>query len=123
MAKLSRKAERDAWTNHILGLPAKKPPKYHNDNSSGYASEHEKDVATKLYALASCGKIWDLRQQDPIILVPGTEKVRGIVYIADFTYRDQDGYHVLDAKGFKTAVYKVKKKLALLLLNIEIEEV
>ena len=124
MAKLSRKSERDAWTAYVLGLPAKKPPKYHNERVGDYASKFEADLAMKLAALARDGQITELKEQEPIILVPGTEKIRGIVYIADFTYRDLDGrLHVLDAKGMKTAVYKLKKKLALLLHNIEIEEV
>jgi hypothetical protein len=49
--------------------------------------------------------------------------VRGLVYVADFTWKTPDDReHVGDAKGCLTAVYKIKRKLALLLHNIKIEE-
>jgi len=42
----------------------------------------------------------------------------------DFYYCDLDGTpHIVDAKGFKTAVYRLKKRLAALLLHVTIEEV
>jgi hypothetical protein len=57
------------------------------------------------------------------VLVPGDGKLRPIIYIADFYYTDLDGTpHVVDAKGFKTQVYRLKKRMAALLLNITIEE-
>jgi hypothetical protein len=126
MGKLSRKAERQAWTDHVLGkTDAPSTSKYHNERAGKYASKHEAEVATKLAALASSGAIVNLQEQYPIVLVDGSARsMRSIVYIADFVYWDPDGrMHVLDAKGMKTQVYKLKKKLALLLHNIEIEEV
>jgi len=41
------------------------------------------------------------------------EKVRAIDYIADFTFYDneQGRERVIDCKGFKTTVYKLKKKM------------
>jgi hypothetical protein len=53
---------------------------------------------------------------------------RAIIYIADFQFYDvTDGkIHVVDAKGMKTEVYKIKKKLFLHKMkgsNIVFEEV
>jgi hypothetical protein len=57
-------------------------------------------------------------------LVPGDGKLRPVIYVADFTYLDQnDQLHVVDAKGFKTPIYRLKKRMAALLLHIKIEEV
>jgi len=57
-------------------------------------------------------------------LVPKNGKLRAITYIADFQYKDRDGLtYTLDAKGFKTPVYRLKKKLAFHLLGLTIEEV
>lgn len=98
--------------------------KYRNKRTNGYASTREANVAANLHILARAGKILDLKEQVPFLLVPGKRKVRGITYIADFTYTDSDGtHHVLDAKGYRTDVYKLKNKLMYLLLDIEIEEV
>lgn len=93
-------------------------------NGKWYASKREADVAAKLQPLAGRGIIKDYQEQKRITLVPGDGKLRPVVYVADFYYCDLDGTpHVLDAKGFKTQVYRLKKRLAALLLHIEIEEV
>lgn len=126
MGRMSQKAERQAWTDFVLGKPADAPSfnKYSNERAGKYASKHEADVAMKLWALERGGEITGLREQDRITLVPGNGALKPIIYIADFTYRDKaDKLHVLDAKGFKTPIYRLKKRLAALLLGIEIEEV
>lgn len=50
---------------------------------------------------------------------------RKITYRADFSYvsTEDDKLHVVDVKGFKTDIYKLKKKLFEYKYNIEIEEV
>ena len=53
----------------------------------------------------------------------GSASIKPIIYIADFTFHDESGYRVLDAKGYKTAIYRLKKRMASLLLGIFIEEV
>ena len=115
--------EREAWTALIEGRSPAKESKYRSKREGKYASKHEADVAAKLAALESCGKIHNLREQVPIVLVDGRGKIKPIIYIADFTFHDESGYRVLDAKGYRTPVYRLKKKLAALLLNIYIEEV
>jgi Protein of unknown function (DUF1064) len=114
---------REAWTAMVEGR-APKRSKYGAVRTDGYASKREARTAAALHALARAGQIKDLREQVPIVLVPRNGKLRAVTYIADFTYSDPDGIkHYLDAKGFKTPVYRLKKRLAALLLNIEIEEV
>ena len=120
---MNRTQEREAWTAHIEGRSPAKEPKYRSIRWGKYASKHEADTAAKLAALASAGKIQNLREQVPIVLVDGKGKIKPIIYIADFTFHDESGYRVLDAKGYQTPVYKLKKRLAALLLNIYIEEV
>ena len=49
---------------------------------------------------------------------------RKTIYKADFTYYDKQAkYHVIDVKGMKTDIYKLKKKLMAWKYGIEIEEV
>lgn len=74
------------------------------------------------------GEIRDLRMQVKFELQPAfkfnNKTVRAIYYIADFVYYDQNGVqHIVDTKGVKTDVYKLKKKLFQFRYNKEIEEV
>ena len=117
---------REAWTALVEGRPTKKRPKYGNVNlvkEGGYASKHEAEIAAKLDVLERGGKITDLREQVPITLVHGKDHVHGIIWVADFVFTEDGVVHYLDAKGCKTPVYKLKKRLAYLLLNLKIEEV
>ena len=108
-----RRGERAAWTAFVEGT-AVKVNKYGN----------ERTKAVNYQALARAGKIKDYQEQKRITLVPGDGKLRPIVYVADFYYVDLDGTpHVVDAKGYKTAIYRLKKRMAALLLNLQIEEV
>jgi hypothetical protein len=118
------KAERAAWSAYF-GEKVATPSKYGNEWAGKYQSKHEAEVATNLAALEKCGKIKNLREQVPITLVEGNGKLRPIRYIADFLWITPDGQqHIGDAKteGTKTAVYRLKKKMLKLLLNLEIEE-
>ena len=70
------------------------------------------------------GRIRDLCCQVSFEIIPRVGKEREVKYIADFTYRDKDGNIVVeDVKGFKTDVYKLKKKLMLWRFGIEVKEV
>lgn len=72
---------------------------------------------SELKLLERAGLIKDLRIQPKFTLQPAFEKCgkkyREISYIADFLYFDVDtGVTVVeDTKGFKTDVYKLKKKM------------
>ncbi len=122
-----RRGEREAWTAFVEGIEAKPLNKYGNKrvefNGRTYDSKREANHAALLQTLERSGMIADLEYQKRIVLVPGDGKLRPVVYVADFFYRDKDGTHVVDCKGFKTQVYRLKKRMAALLLNITIEEV
>jgi hypothetical protein len=119
------KQEREAWTNFIEGGEAKEN-KYSvspKDERGKYASKYEATVAQNLDALFRAGEIVDLSEQVPFTLVEGKGKIRPIKYIADFVYFDLAGVrHVCDAKGCKTPVYRLKRKLMFLLHGITVEE-
>jgi hypothetical protein len=71
----------------------------------------------ELKLLEKANEIKDLKTQYEFILQPYFKKnnksYRQITYIADFVYYDikLDKWIVEDTKGFKTDVYKLKKKL------------
>lgn len=98
--------------------------KYHAVRTNGYASKKEARVAGELALLHRAGKILDLKEQVPFELVPGRNGVRGIKYVADFTWVDAESGlpHIGDAKGMKTPVYALKKKLLYLLCGLTVEE-
>jgi hypothetical protein len=83
-----------------------------------------------LRLLERAGKIKDLKRQVKYVLIPAqrdqTGKVveREMSYIADFEYVDLDkGTKVVeDCKGFKTDVYRIKKKMMLWVHGIRIKE-
>lgn len=76
------------------------------------------------------GKIWGLQTQVPFPLIPKQRDpetgraIRGVEYVADFVYwTDSKTRIVEDAKGYRTDVYKIKKKLMLQVHGIWIKEV
>jgi hypothetical protein len=69
-----------------------------------------------LEAEEKAGRIRDVQCQVPFELQPsfksGGKTIRAIKYVADFTYYDKsDILHIVDTKGFRTEVYKLKKKM------------
>jgi hypothetical protein len=82
-----------------------------------FDSKKEARVYGELRNRFMAGDIDDLQLQVPFELQPGYrnkagKKIRDIKYIADFTYKDREGRtHVVDAKGWRTDVYRLKKKL------------
>lgn len=119
-----RRNDREAWTALIEGRAEKKRSKFNNNKTKDFDSNKEAGVATNLDALARAGRIRNLQRQVPITILEGKGKVRGIIYKADFVYDDPDGTkHILDAKGFRTSVYLLKKKMLYILHGITIEEV
>lgn len=100
-------------------IPQKKS-KYGNKKCEyrGRKFDSEKELKYYLFLLAEeeKGKISDLQCQVPFELQPSFKKdgktIRAIKYIADFTYRDKsDILHIVDTKGYRTEVYKLKKKM------------
>jgi len=66
--------------------------------------------------------IQDLKTQVKFPLIKKSAHGREIVYIADFVYYENGKMVVEDTKGFKTDVYKLKKRLMAELYDIEIKE-
>lgn len=92
-----------------------------------FDSKKEANYYTKLKILRDAGKISGLRLQEKFILQPSFKlngkTYRAITYVADFVYKDDKGMHVVDTKGYRTQVYKIKKKLFVKRFGIEIEEI
>lgn len=120
---MNRTQEREAWTALVEGRKPKRN-KFGNERTGKNASKFEAEVAANLWILEKAGVIRDLREQVPLTLIEGKGKIRPVIYVADFHYYDSRGVeHWLDAKGVRTAMFILKKKMALLLKGIEIEEV
>lgn len=109
-----------------------KQSKYHNKkvyyDGHWFDSQKEKSWYIKYKLMEQAGEIHDLKMQVPFILIETfklqDKTYRKTIYKADFTFIDKQGkYHVIDVKGIRTDVYKLKKKLMAWKYGIEIEEV
>lgn len=121
----------------ITGAPPKRS-KYNNERPEYYDpqlkekirfdSSKERDYYLILKDREKHGEISGLRRQVPYEIqpefsLPSGEKVKAIIYKADFVYTDRNGQlHIVDVKGMRTEVYLLKKKL-LAYKGIYIEEV
>ena len=69
----------------------------------------------ELCLLEKSGEISELERQKKYILqekyTKNSRKIREISYIADFVYKDKKGVVIEDFKGFRTEMYKLKKKI------------
>lgn len=92
-----------------------------------FDSKKEANYYTKLKLMQNAGVIWDLEVQRKYVLQKAFtfngKTIREISYYADFVYEDKNGIHVVDTKGYRTDVYKMKKKMFIKKYGIEIEEV
>lgn len=94
-----------------------------------FDSQKEGNYYLKFKAMQELGLIKDLELQKEYILqdkfVLNGKTRRKITYKADFSYitTEDDKLHVVDVKGFKTDVYKLKKKLFEYRYQTELEEV
>ena len=107
--------------------------KYSNVKVNGFDSKKEYRRFIELEKMEKIGLISNLRKQVTISIAPAfyhigtTDKSvciqRELKYIADFVYI-KDGNEVIeDVKGYKTAVYKKKKRLLKALYGIDIKEI
>lgn len=93
-----------------------------------FDSAKERNYYLKFKIMQDAGIIRDLELQKRFILQKGYtingKKRREISYYADFCYvtTKDDKLHVVDIKGYRTDVYKLKKKLFENKYGIEIEE-
>ena len=85
----------------------------------------------ELKLLERSGEIYDLERQVPFVIVPkqldqnGKLVFREVKYIADFAYKEKGKLvrTVEDAKGVRTEVYKLKKKLLYYRCGLLIKEI
>lgn len=87
-----------------------------------FDSKKEANRYCQLKILEKMGLIKGLELQVPFQLIPKSVHGRAIKYIADFVYYENGERVVEDAKGFKTDVYKLKKRLMSEVHGIEIKE-
>lgn len=94
-----------------------------------FDSKKEMAFYVKLKLLEEKGIIKDLELQKSFELQPSF-KLNGktykkITYRADFSYVsiEDNKMHIVDTKGFRTEVYKLKKKMFAYKYGIEIEEI
>lgn len=98
-----------------------------------FDSKREFQRFCELKLLQRCGKIQDLTRQEKFVLIPaqrvdGKLVERECSYKADFTYWEEIAPGIWqkvveDAKGHRTEVYKIKKKLMLQVHGIVVKEV
>lgn len=107
-------------------------------NGITYDSKKEADRHAVLKLLERAGKIRCLERQVKFVLIPAqyepdTVGKRGGIkkgkllerecsYVADFVYEENGKKVVEDTKGFRTADYKIKRKLMLYVHGIKIKE-
>lgn len=87
-----------------------------------FASKKEATRYRELKLLERAGVITKLRMQVPFILVDKSQFGRQIKYLADFVYEEDGETVVEDTKGFRTDVYKLKKRLVAEKYGIVIKE-
>jgi len=82
-----------------------------------HQSKKEAVRCSLLHVLQKGGVISQLKQQPRFVLQKGYDyegkKIRRLCYFADFSYLE-DGVKVIeDCKGYRTNVYRIKRKLVL----------
>lgn len=98
-------------------------------NGIKFDSKKEMAYYIKLKMLEEKGKIKELELQKTYELQPSfkvnSKTYRKIIYKCDFSYvsTEDDKLHIVDTKGFRTEVYKLKRKMFAYKYGIEIEEI
>jgi hypothetical protein len=109
-------------TAAIVDTAAPAKSKFGNVKTDGYASKREYKRAQQLHAEQACGLISDLQEQVPFLLIPKQDGERKCEYVADFVYV-RDGVRVVeDCKGFRTDIYRLKRKLLQFVHGIRVVE-
>ena len=106
--------------------------KYHNKKAQVggkvFDSRREAKRFADLSLMEKAGIIRELQTQVPFELIPTQRDENGkllekaVMYYADFTYWKDGKLVVEDSKGFRTDVYKIKRKLMLKVHGIRILE-
>jgi hypothetical protein len=86
-----------------------------------FDSKREAERYLELKMAQKAGHISKLRRQVPFSL--SVNRIHVCVYRADFVYIDREGNEIVeDAKGHRTEVYLIKKKLMAACHGIEVKE-
>ena len=120
------------------GVRSKYGNKKISQNGMTFDSQKEYRRFCELSLLERAGKVTDLQRQVKFVLIPAqyepdTVGARGgvkrgkllereVSYVADFVYTLDGKQVVEDSKGFRTADYKIKRKLMLYVHGIKIKE-
>ena len=88
-----------------------------------FDSKHEAARYQELRLLEQVGEIENLRLQVPYELIAKSKYGRSIKYVADFVYERNGLTVVEDAKGVRTPVYRLKKRMMVEKYGIQIREV
>lgn len=104
--------------------------KYHNKKciykDMMFDSKKERDYYVILEMMLKNNQITDLKTQVKFELQPSFKfngkTIRSINYIADFTYVKNGKLIIVDTKGYRTEVYKLKKKM-MQYKGLEIKEI
>lgn len=125
-----------------MSAPPKPKSKYHAEPTTvdgiRFASKKEAKRYGELKLLEKAGEIWDLELQPkfPLVVAATTGTLMGAAkalagtfvgrigeYRGDFSYLGRSGRVVEDVKGFKTPLYKWKKKHVEIQYGLTIVEV
>jgi len=97
------------------------PPEQRTADNIVFASKKECLRYQELKAAMKAGIIRDLRLQIPYQLIVNGIHITN--YVSDFCYIDGNGKEIVeDVKGFRTEVYRLKKKLVEAIHGIRILE-
>lgn len=89
-----------------------------------FDSKSEAEYYCGLKLLKKAGEVKEIELQPTFELIPAEKGKQAIKYKADFRVTYADGrQEVIDVKGYKTDVYKLKKRLVEHKYGIEIKEV
>lgn len=92
-------------------------------NGITFASKKEARRYKELVLMEKAKAIQDLQLQITFPLIKKSKYGREIKYIADFVYYEEGRLVVEDTKGYRTPVYKLKKRLMAELYGIVIREI
>ena len=110
----------------VLGQRGNKYRNYKGYEIDGIKFDSKKEAIRykQLKLLERAGKISDLHLQVPFEVIKKSQYGNAIRYYADFVYFDKDENKqiVEDTKGFRTDIYKIKKRLLAEQYGIEIKE-
>ncbi len=109
----------------LNNLPYEEPKKQNNNKYSNektivngirFDSQAEANYYCQLKILKRSNQIKDFKLQPKYLLQPSfkldNKTIRAIHYIADFEIEHNDSsIEIIDVKGYKTEVYRLKKKL------------